>query len=67
MPNNIILFNTNDGQVSLGVRLDGETVRLSLDQISALFERKKSDYVFGISRKSIQISFLAKSLKAAVG
>lgn len=67
MPNNIILFNTNDGQVSLDVRLDGETVWLSLDQISALFERKKSDYVFGMSRESMQISFFAKSVKAAVG
>lgn len=35
--------------------------------LSALSERKKSDYVFGMPRKSMLIGFFAKNVKAAVG
>ena len=39
---NIRIFQTDDGAVQLNVALDQETVWLSLDQLSALFERDKS-------------------------
>ena len=35
--------------------------------LSALSEREKSDYVFGMPRKSMLIGFFAKNVKAAVG
>ena len=35
--------------------------------LSALSERKKSDYVFGMPRKSMLLGFFAKNVKAAVG
>ena len=38
----IVIFKTEDGKVSVDARFDDETVWLSLDQISALFERDKS-------------------------
>ncbi len=38
----MILFTTNDGGVSLDVRMDEDTVWLSLDQMAALFQRDKS-------------------------
>ena len=39
---NLILFESADNEVRLDVGFDGETVWLSLDQMSALFERDKS-------------------------
>lgn len=38
----IVIFKTEDGKVSVDARFDDETVWLSLDQLSALFERDKS-------------------------
>jgi death-on-curing family protein len=38
----IILFETNEGTTKIDVRLENETVWLSLDQIAELFERDKS-------------------------
>jgi hypothetical protein len=38
----IVLFQTEDGQTRIDVRLAGETVWLSLDQMAALFQRNKS-------------------------
>lgn len=38
----IVIFKTDDGKVSVDARFDDETVWLSLDQLSALFERDKS-------------------------
>ncbi|MBR4401569.1 MAG: virulence RhuM family protein [Synergistes sp.] len=38
----LVLFNSCDGEVSLSVAVDNETVWLTLDQISALFQRDKS-------------------------
>ena len=38
----IVIFKTEDGQISVDARFDAETVWLSLDQMAALFERDKS-------------------------
>lgn len=40
--NEIILFETADNEVKLNVNIDGDTVWLSLDQLTELFERDKS-------------------------
>lgn len=42
MQNQIQIYTSQDGQVSLTVSLDSETVWLSLDQMVKLFERDKS-------------------------
>lgn len=39
MAENLILFKTDDGQIKLDVKLDGETVWLTRAQMAALFER----------------------------
>ena len=39
MAENLILFQTDDGQTKLDVKLDGETVWLTRAQMAALFER----------------------------
>ncbi len=41
-PSAIILYQTADGQTSLDVRLQEETVWLSLTQMAELFDRDKS-------------------------
>ncbi len=41
-PGDIILFQTEDGQTRIDVRLVGETVWLSAGQIADLFQRDKS-------------------------
>ena len=38
----VILYKANDGFISLDVKLQGETVWLSLNQMASLFERDKS-------------------------
>ena len=38
----LIIFKTGDGAVSLDVRMDEDTVWLTLDQMAALFDRDKS-------------------------
>ncbi len=38
----IVIFNTDDGKISVDARFDEETVWLSLDQMATLFERDKS-------------------------
>jgi len=38
----IVLFRTDDEKISVDVRFDEETVWLTLDQMSELFERDKS-------------------------
>jgi len=38
----IILYRTDDGKDAVQLRIEGETVWLSLNQIAALFERDKS-------------------------
>jgi hypothetical protein len=40
--NNIIIFKTENEKISVEVRVDEETVWLTLDQMAALFERDKS-------------------------
>lgn len=42
MDSQIIIFKTDDEEMSVDVRFDGETVWLTIDQMSALFERDKS-------------------------
>lgn len=39
MAENVILFKTDDGQIKLDVKLDGETVWLTRAQMASLFER----------------------------
>ena len=39
---NIVLFTSQDKEISLSVSIEGETVWLSLDQLSSLFKRDKS-------------------------
>jgi hypothetical protein len=41
-PGQVILFKAKDGSISLDVKLRGETVWLSLNQMASLFERDKS-------------------------
>ena len=38
----LILYQTEDGRTRLEVRLDGDTVWLSLNQMAELFQRDKS-------------------------
>ena len=38
----ILLYHTPDGESRIEVRLEGETVWLSLDQMAELFQRNKS-------------------------
>ena len=38
----ILLYQTPDGESRIEVRLEGETVWLSLDQMAELFQRNKS-------------------------
>lgn len=38
----ISIYTTKDGDISVDVKVEGETVWLSLNQISKLFERDKS-------------------------
>ena len=38
----LVLFNSSDGKISVPVAVNNETVWLTLDQISALFQRDKS-------------------------
>ena len=40
--NQIIIYKTEDGVTKIDVRLENETVWLSLDQIADLFQRDKS-------------------------
>ena len=38
----LIIYQTEDGQTKIDVRMDNETVWLSLDQMAELFQRDKS-------------------------
>ncbi len=49
----ILLYQTPDGESRIEVRLQGETVWLSLDQMAELFQRNKST----ISRQHIKNVF----------
>ena len=40
--NEIIIYQTSDGETKIDVRMEGETVWLSLDQMAELFQRDKS-------------------------
>lgn len=42
MNNQVIIYQTKDGKTHIDVKVDGETVWLSLDQMAELFERDKS-------------------------
>ena len=42
MNNSIVIYQTEDGQTQIDVRLENDTVWLSLDQMSELFQRDKS-------------------------
>ena len=41
--NSIVLYQTEDGQTQIDVRLDNDTVWLSVEQMSALFDREESN------------------------
>lgn len=55
--NNIVIYQTENGKTQLDVQLQNETIWLSLDQISSLFQKNKST----ISRH-IKNIFLAEEL-----
>ena len=38
----LIIYQTEDGQTKIDVRMDNDTVWLSLDQMAELFQRDKS-------------------------
>lgn len=40
----IIIYRTADGQTSIDVKLEDETVWLSANQMANLFDRDKKDY-----------------------
>lgn len=40
--NKIIIYQAEDGQIQIDVRLENDTVWLSLDQMAELFQRNKS-------------------------
>jgi len=40
--NQIIIFRTEDGKVSVDVRFDDDTVWLTIDQMAELFEKSRS-------------------------
>ena len=42
MENSLIIYQTEDGQTKIDVHIDNDTVWLSLDQMSELFQRDKS-------------------------
>jgi hypothetical protein len=39
---NIVIYQTEDGNTKIDVRFEDETVWLTLDQLSSLFQRDKS-------------------------
>ena len=41
--NQIVIFETEDGQTQIDVRLDGDTVWLNTSQMGTLFEREESN------------------------
>ena len=41
--NKIVIYQTEDGQTQIDVRLENETVWLNTSQMSALFEREESN------------------------
>ena len=41
--NSIVLYQTEDGQTQIDVRLENDTVWLSVEQMSALFDREESN------------------------
>ena len=40
--NKIIIYNTEDGQTKIDVRLENDTVWLTQDQMAELFDKSKS-------------------------
>ena len=43
MENQIVIYQTDNGQTSIDVRLESETVWLNTSQMSVLFEREESN------------------------
>ena len=64
MDNNskMIIYTTEDGLVKIETTFNNETVWLSLDQMSSLFQRDKSCLLY-TSRMKINIKALFKKLK----
>ena len=46
----LIIYQTEDGQTKIDVRMENETVWLSLDQMAELFQRDKSTVSRHLSR-----------------
>lgn len=54
MQNNIIIYEGNSGQPKLDVRIDGETVWLTIDQMAELFDKGRStinEHILNIYRE----------------
>lgn len=51
----IIIFKTSDGKVSVDVRFEDETVWLTIDDMSSLFEKSRSaknEHIFNVFEES---------------
>ena len=44
----IIIFKTLDGKVSVDVRFEDETVWLTIDDMSSLFEKSRPNFASGL-------------------
>ena len=50
----LMMYQTEDGQTKIDVRMENETVWLSLDQMAELFQRDKSTISRHIGRQLLQ-------------
>ena len=41
-PGEIVIFKTSDDKISVDVHFEGETVRLTIDEMASLFEKSRS-------------------------
>lgn len=54
MQSEIIIYQTEDGQTKIQTRLDNETVWLTIEQLSELFQKSRStinEHILNILRK----------------
>ena len=59
----IIIYQTEDGQTQIDVRLENETVWLNVEQLSLLFNREESNVRRHIINVFIDIQHLANFFK----
>lgn len=76
MDNEIVLFETEDNQITLAVPVSGETVWLTQDQMSELFDTARSSIAYHIGNifkekeldkdTSVEIFDRSKKMRSAV-